>query len=222
MQEPAPVAVVSEMPRVGLLARPLRLRILEAAREPRSASAIAASLGMSRQRVNYHVRQLARGGFLRRAGRQRKRGLTEQNYVVTARAFLLGPAALGPMSADTRAVADKMSAAYLLALAGQMQQEASRSWREAHAVGKPLPVLSLDAEVCFASAHERAAFADALAAAVSRVVAAHARPCPSGGRAARPYRLVLGCYPLPSITAAAPRASTPTTAASAARRKDRP
>ena len=200
MVEPAPVAVVSETPRAGLLLKPLRLKILESAREPRSASAIAASLGLSRQKVNYHVRQLARGGFLRRAGRQRKRGLTEQHYVVTARAFVVGPAALGPMRADARQTADKMSAAYLLTLAARMQHEASDAWHAAHAAGKRLPVLSLDAEVCFESPEQRARFADALAAAVTRVVAEHSQPCAAVRRAdKRPFRLVLGCYPIPSV-----------------------
>ena len=204
MLEPAPIAVVSETPRAGLLLKPLRLKILEVAREPRSASAIAASLGLPRQKVNYHVRQLARGGFLRRAGRQRKRGLTEQNYVVTARAFVVGPAALGPMRADARETADKMSAAYLLTLAAQMQQETSRGWQAAHAAGKRLPVLSLDAEVCFESPAQRARFADAIATAVARVVAAHTQPCAAAGRAnRRPFRLVLGCYPIPSSDRAA-------------------
>src|SRR5919106_4476300 len=101
--------------------KPLRLKILAAARAPLSASAIAATLGMPRQKVNYHVRELARAGFLRRAGRQRKRGLVEQKYVVTAQAFLFGSGVLGPMSADTQEIADKMSAAYLLTLAARLQ-----------------------------------------------------------------------------------------------------
>jgi biotin operon repressor len=206
MFEPAPVAVVSETPRAGLLLKPLRLKILESAREPRSASAIAASLGLPRQKVNYHVRQLARGGFLRRAGRQRKRGLTEQHYVVTARAFVVGPAALGPMRADARATGDKMSAAYLLALAAQTQHEISRAWRAAHAAGKRLPVLSMDADVCFASPAQRARFAGALAAAVTRVIAEHSQPCAAArGAGRRPFRLVLGCYPVPSASPAAER-----------------
>jgi len=200
MAEPQPVAVIADTPRAGLLLKPLRLQILEAAREPRSASAIAASLGLPRQNVNYHVRQLARAGFLRRAGRQRKRGLTEQRYRVTARAFLVGPAALGPMRPDAAASADTMTAAYLLTLAGTMQHEASRAWRDAHAAGQRLPVLSLDTELCFHSTEERARFADALAAAVTRVVAEHAHPCRGGASRAssRPFRLVLGCYPIPS------------------------
>lgn len=197
MSAPAPVGLVSDAPRAGVMLKPLRLKILAEARQPQSASAIAVTLGLPRQKVNYHVRELARAGFLRRAGRRRKRGLVEQKYLVTARAFLLVPAMLGPMSAETREHTDRASAAYLLTLATQMQREAGHAWRDAHAAGKRLPVLSLDTEVAFASPEQRARFADALASAVTRVVAEHSVPT-QGARSGRPFRLVLGCYPIPA------------------------
>jgi biotin operon repressor len=197
MQAPPPVGVVADTPRAGVMLKPLRLKILAEARAPQSASAIAATLGLPRQKVNYHVRQLARAGFLRRAGRQRKRGLVEQKYVVTARAFLLGAGVLGPMGADPHDTGDKMSAAYLLTLAARMQREAGHAWKDAHAAGRRLPVLSIDTEIAFASPEQRARFADALASAVTKVVAEHSVPAAQATRAARPFRLVLGCYPIP-------------------------
>jgi biotin operon repressor len=197
VSEPAPVGVIADAPRAGVMLKPLRLKILAAARAPQSASAIAATLGLPRQNVNYHVRELARAGFLRRAGRQRKRGLVEQKYVVTAQAFLLGAGVLGPMSAEAREQPDRTSAAYLLTLASQMQREAGNAWRDAHAAGKLLPVLSLDAEISFSSPEQRARFAEALAAAVTKVVAKHAESASPAPPGARPFRLVLGCYPIP-------------------------
>jgi biotin operon repressor len=194
---PVPLAVVAEAARAGQLLKPLRLKILAEAREPHSAAAIAARLGLPRQKVNYHVRELARAGFLRRAGRQRKRGLTEQKYVVTAQAFLFGAGVLGPMSADMAPAGDKMTAAYLLMLAAQMQREAGIAWRDAHASGKSLPVLSIDAELYFSTGEERAQFARALAQAVTEIVGRHSVPAGAARSGARPYRLVLGCYPLP-------------------------
>lgn len=196
MTSPAPVALVADAPRAGLLLKPLRLKILAEAREPASAATIADRLGLPRQKVNYHVRQLARGGFLKRAGRLRKRGLVEQRYVVTAKAFLLGPGVLGPMSADVAAAddTDKTTAAYLMVLGARMQREAGGAWRQAQAAGARLPVLSLDAEVSFPNTEARARFARALTDAVTRLVAEHASP----RGAAHPYRLVLGCYPIPT------------------------
>lgn len=188
----APVGVIREAPKAGMLLKPLRREILSHARTPISAAGIAAAMGRPRQVVNYHVRELARAGFLRRAGRAKKRGLTEQRYVVSARAFVLAPEVLGAMDASAPDTApDKTSAAYLLMLATRLQKELSESWRKAEADGTPLPLLSLDAEFGFASAAHRAKFAEALTKAITAIVAEHTIPAPKHGR----YRLALGCYP---------------------------
>jgi len=194
-----PVSLVAETPRAAALLKPLRLRILAHAREPASATTIAGALGLSRQSVNYHVRQLARAGFLRRAGRQRKRGLVEQKYVVSARAFLLAPEVLGPMGPEAAHETDKLSTAYLLTLAARMQQEAGRAAREARAQGRRLPVFTIDSEFRFESAEQRARFARALTDAITKVIADHTSPSDPQDRkpATRRYRLALGCYPLP-------------------------
>ena len=192
------VAVVADLPKASVAMKPLRVRILAAARQPVSATSLAAEFGLSRQAVNYHVRTLAKAGFLRRAGRQRKRGLVEQKYVVTARAFLVAPDVLGPLDRAPREAADRFSIAYLLTLAAQMQQEASRAWQMAQKHGKRVPVLTLDTKLRFVSPQQRADFAQALTAAVTRVIAEHSGPAITAGGAAtgRTYRLALGCYPI--------------------------
>jgi hypothetical protein len=192
------VSVIGELGKAATAMKPLRVRILAEAREPASATAIAARVGRSRQVVNYHVRALARAGYLRRAGRQRKRGLTEQNYVVSARAFLLAPDVLSPIESSTVVDGERRSVAYLLTLAARMQKEAGHAWREAQKQAKRVPVLALDSEIAFSSPEQRAAFADALTSAIAKVVAEHTSPTitHSGARSARRYRLALGCYPL--------------------------
>jgi biotin operon repressor len=192
------VAVVADVPRASVALKPIRVRILSAAREPVSASGLAATFGMSRQAVNYHVRALAKAGFLRRAGRQRKRGLTEQKYVVSARAFVLAPDVLGPIDAGPAESADRYSLAYLLTLAARMQREAAGVWRAARTQGKRVPVLTLESEIRFESPQQRAAFAEALSEAITHVIGQHSVPTTATGGAAtgRRYRLALGCYPL--------------------------
>lgn len=193
----APVGVIREAAKAGMLLKPLRREILAHARTPVSAAGIAATMKRPRQVINYHVRELARAGFLRRAGRVRKRGLLEQRYVVSARAFVLAPELLGAMDATAAgpATADKAGASYLLMLATRLQRELSDSWRKAESEGTPLPLLSIDTEFGFASPADRARFANALTQAITRVIAEHtttaARACDGG------YRLVLGCYPTP-------------------------
>lgn len=192
----APVSVIRDAPKAGVLLKPLRREILAHAREPVSAAGIAAVMKRPRQVINYHVRELARAGFLRRAGRVRKRGLTEQRYIVSAQAYMLAPEMLGDMDATNTpaATADKASASYLLMLATRLQRELSESWRRAEAEGASLPLLSLDTDFGFASPQDRTRFADALSRAITRVVAEHTTTSDRGcdGR----YRLVLGCYPM--------------------------
>ncbi len=189
---------VAEQKRAEVLLHPLRIRILGLARTPASATEIAFSLRLPRQRVNYHVRKLADRGLLRRAGRQRKRNMVEQRYVATARSFLLIPEILGPLEADWRAIGDTGSAAYLLALTAQVQSDVARAWRAADVEGKRLSTLSLKSQFRFESQEQRADFARALRQAVIEVVARHTSVDElSGGRPAsgQRYRLFLGCYP---------------------------
>ena len=196
MAAAAPVSVIRDAPKAGVLLKPLRREILAQARTPVSAATIAASMGRPRQVVNYHVRELARAGFLRKAGRAKKRGLTEQRYVVSAQAFVLAPELLGALDASaTKANADKASAAYLLMLATRLQKELSESWRKAEAIGTTLPLLSIDAEFGFSSTADRARFAQALSSAITKVVAEHTTPS-DRSREGR-FRMVLGCYPTP-------------------------
>jgi DNA-binding transcriptional ArsR family regulator len=192
----SPLAVVAGARQARLLLDPLRRRILAAAREPASAAALAAALGLPRQRVNYHVRLLARAGFLTRAGRRRRRGLVEQRYVVSAEAFLLAPEVLGGLEPGPPVTPDQASAAFLIALAARMQSEAGRAWRDAGAQRKRLPVLALDTTIAFTTADQRARFAAALTESVTRLVAEHTS-APTSGAKARRYRLALGCYPIP-------------------------
>ncbi len=182
-----------------LVQHPLRSRILSLAREPASATQIAASLGEARQKVNYHVRQLHRAGLLKPAGRRKKRNMVEQRFVATARSYVLAPQLLGALAADAAQVADAVSAGYLVALASQAQAELTTAIEAASAQGKRIATLSVSAEVRFESAEQREGFAHALRAALTEVVAQHSSSAtnrdgsPGSGR---PFRLVVGCYPM--------------------------
>jgi hypothetical protein len=98
-------------------------------------------------------------------------------------------------------VEDVLSAAYLLALASQVQSDLGRASREAAAQGKRLSTLAIVSELRFESAAQREAFAAAVRDALVEVVGRHASPHtladgePATGR---PYRLVVGCYPIPA------------------------
>jgi hypothetical protein len=187
------VEAIGEGRRAALLMHPLRLRVLEAARAPISAADIGRVLRLPRQRVNYHVRALARAGFLRRAGQRRKRNLVEKRYVATAEAYVLMPELLGALAPDPAAAGDAVSAARLLGLMAAAQAAVARAQSEASARGQRLSTLSLDAEFRFESAEQRAAFAEALRGAVTDVVGRLTSP---GVGVGKRYRLIVGCYPV--------------------------
>ncbi len=58
------VHFVDDPRQAAMLAAPLRQRILEALDVPGSASTMARTLGLARQKVAYHVRQLEEHGFV--------------------------------------------------------------------------------------------------------------------------------------------------------------
>ena len=187
-------------PAAALLYHPIRVRILEALLEPDSATGIARRMKLPRQTVNYHVRQLARARLLARAGRRKRRRMFEQCYVATAQGYIFSPELLGKVAADPRQVADHFSAAYLLGLASKIQTELGRALELSDKAGKRLATLSINTELRFTSPEQRAAFTEELNRAIVSVVGRHSSPyvnadgAPASGR---PFRLVLGCYPIP-------------------------
>ncbi len=184
----------------ALLHHPRRLKILTALLEPDSATGVARRMKLPRQTVTYPVRELARARLLARAGRRRRRQLFEQCYVATARGYVLSPELLGQLAADPSQVADRLSAKYLLGLASKLQSELARSVELAAAAGKHLATLSINTELRFTSAEQSTAFTEELQRAIAEVVSRLSAPfTKADGTAAegRPYRLVVGCYPIP-------------------------
>ena len=191
---------VSEMPRAAALLHPLRLRILGALREPDSAAGLARRLRLPRQKVNYHVRELARNHFLERAGQRRRRNMIERRFRTTAQGYILSPELLGRLGVPQSQAEDAFSAATLFGLMALGQSELSRASREAAEQKKRLSTLSVSSELRFESAGQRARFAAELQRVVVNVIGRYASPYTrEGGEAGpgRPYRLLLGCYPIP-------------------------
>lgn len=195
------------------LLHPLRRRILEALREPDSASGVARRLRLPRQLVNYHVGEMARARLLLPAGRRQRRNFLDRCYVASARGFLLSPEILGPLAADSRVTQDRFSAAYLLGLAGQIQSELGRVSALAGESGKSIATFSMNSTLRFISAQQRAAFAEDLERSILAVIARHSSPAlnPDGSPAkGRPFRLAVGCYPIEesSINSRSPERQT--------------
>jgi DNA-binding transcriptional ArsR family regulator len=173
---------------------PVRSRLLAELAEPASAATLAGRVGLARQKVNYHLRTLEAHGLVRVASKRRWGGLTERLLVATAASYVVSPGAMGPAAADPGREHDRLSASYLIALAARVIREMGTLLRLARETGKRLPTLSIDTEVRFRSAVDRAAFSQELTDAVNMLVARYHDAATVGGRA---HRLVALAYPKP-------------------------
>ena len=104
------VVYVSERLR-GTLS-PLRQRVLTELREPASATMIAERLGESRQRINYHLRELEKGGLVELVEERQRRGRVERIMRAVASAVIVAPELIGDAGPTTR---DRFAADTLLA-----------------------------------------------------------------------------------------------------------
>jgi DNA-binding transcriptional ArsR family regulator len=188
------VEVIEDAGAATVALEPLRARLLAELAEPASAAALAERLGLSRQRLNYHLRALEAHGLVEVAGERRWGGLTERLLRASAESYVVSPTALGPASSDPERSRDRMSARYLIALAARVVREVGALARQAAVAEKRLATLSLDTEIRFRSAAERAAFTHELTEAITGLAARYHDDSAPRGRA---YRLVALAHPLP-------------------------
>jgi DNA-binding transcriptional ArsR family regulator len=183
---------VIERPEAGAVAlEPVRSRLLAELAAPASAAALAGRLGLPRQKANYHLRMLEAHGLVRAVDERRWGGLTEVLFAASAGGYLISPGALGPAAADPERQRDRLSAGYLIGLAGRIIREVGDLLRRAETTGKRLVTFSLDSELRFRTPADRAAFAGELAQAVAELAARY--HC--GDETGRAHRLVVALHP---------------------------
>lgn len=191
-----PVDVLDDPGAAASALDPLRSEILTLlAAGPSSAAGLAPRLGISRQKVRYHLQALATHGLVDEAGTRRHGGLTERLYEASASSYVVSPAAMGDAGADPSRVADRLSAAYLVSLAARAVREVGALARRAGGAGTQLPTLSIDTEIRFADATSRAAFTEELQQAVLDLAGRYHDERTRGGR---PHRLVVLAHPTPT------------------------
>lgn len=188
----ATLSMVQNPAQAAVLLDPLRLKMLERLAEPDSASGLARQLGLPRQKVNYHLRELEKGGFVGLVEERRKGNCIERLYRATARFYVIDPAVLGELGADPEKVQDHFSSAYLVAVAAKTIRDLGVLRMRAEKAGKRLATFTLQTELRFASAGERSAFAEELANEVARLVAKYHNDQAAGGRS---FQFFLGGYP---------------------------
>jgi DNA-binding IclR family transcriptional regulator len=193
------VDVIDDPEAAAVALDPVRGRLLAELTEPASSAALALRLGLPRQKVNYHLRSLEAHGLVREADSRKWGGLTERLMVATAASYVISPGVLGAIATEPGRTEDRLSASYLVALAARVIREVGALLRRARATGQRLATLSLDTEIRFRSAEDRAAFSAELVQAVTSLAARYHDENAPGGRS---HRVVVLAHPLPH----APRA----------------
>jgi DNA-binding transcriptional ArsR family regulator len=183
------VAVLSQQPQLRAVLSPLRRRILLLLREPDSATGLARRLGLTRQKLNYHLRALEDAGLVELVEERPRRGFVERIVRASAMAFVIGPDGTGMEELVSNG--DTMSSDTLLASAARTLSDISILRERAEAAGKRLLTMSVEGEVALRSPAAAKAFAEEVAAAVADIAERH-----SVKGTGRRYRFTAGLHPV--------------------------
>ncbi|GAA0915466.1 winged helix-turn-helix domain-containing protein [Nonomuraea longicatena] len=167
---------------------PLRRRVLEELCEPASATTVAAKLGESRQRINYHLRELEKAGLVELVELRQRRGRQERVVRATARTVVVAPEVIGTLSPAEQ---DRFAADTLLAVTARTFSEVAELRELAAEEGKRLVTFTIETEVGFTEPADISRFATDLAARVADLAASYDSPA-----ASRRYRLIIGGHPV--------------------------
>ncbi len=185
------VRVLADRATVEVALDPVRASILEALTEPGSATTVAAMVGSTRQKVNYHLKALEAHGLVEPAEERAWGGITERFVRRVARQLVVAPDVLQAEPIDPGRFSDHMSAAYLVAVNARAVTEVGAISDRAAAASTRLPTLTIDTVIGFASADDRAAFAADVQAAVAALVTRYHHDD------GRPHRFTVSSYPRP-------------------------
>lgn len=190
--------VLTDSTQLAAALSPLRQRVLAELQEPQSASSLAPRLGLSRQALNYHLRELESEGFLELVEKRQRRGCIERVLRVSSRAFVVSPAVLGGLGDDPAQARDRFSSAYLLAAASRVIRDVATLRERAQAVDERLATFTMDSEIRFASPAAFRSFVEELAASVAALASKYDDPSPRSRR----FRVVVGSHPVVTKTEA--------------------
>ena len=186
------IDVIEDPATAESLLDPVRTRLLAALAEPASATMLASRVGLPRQLVNYHLRTLERHGLVELLEERRKGNVMERIMRASASSYVISPAALVALQPDPARSPDHRSAMWLLALAARLVRDVGSLLAGAARERRLLATYALDGEVRFATAADRAAFAEELSATVTRLIGRyHDEAAPRG----RTHRVLLAIHP---------------------------
>jgi DNA-binding transcriptional ArsR family regulator len=186
------VAVIEDPAAAEVSLDPIRSRLLAELAVASSATMLAARVGLPRQKVNYHLRTLEQHGLVELVEERRKGNVTERMMRATALSYVISPAAMALVAPDPARSPDRLSARWLLAVAAQLVRDVGALLTGAAKANQRVATFTIDGEVRFATAADRAAFAEDLTGAITALVSRYHDENAPGGR---PHRIVVAVHP---------------------------
>ena len=192
------VAVIDDPAAAEVTLDPMRARLLAELVEAASATMLAAKVGLPRQKVNYHLRELERFGLIELVEERRKGNVTERVMRAAAASYVISPTVLAAVQPDPSRSPDRLSARWLVALAARVVRDVGELLAGAAKARKPLATFALDGEVRFASPSDRAAFVEELTVAITGLIGKYHD---EGAERGRDHRMILAIHPsVPTVT----------------------
>jgi DNA-binding transcriptional ArsR family regulator len=186
------VAVIEDPAAAEVSLDPIRSRLLAELAVPGSATMLAGKIGLPRQKVNYHLRTLEQHGLVHLVEERRKGNVTERMMQASAASYVISPSAMAAVAPDPARAPDRLSARWLLAVAARLVRDVGTLLTGATQAKQRVATFALDGEIRFATAADRAAFAEDLTVAVTQLVNRYHDDTAPGGRA---HRVIVAVHP---------------------------
>jgi DNA-binding transcriptional ArsR family regulator len=183
------IAVIEDPAAAEVSLDPIRSLLLAELAHPSSATMLAGKIGLPRQKVNYHLRTLEQHGLIELVEERRKGNVTERLMQATAASYVISPAAMAAVAPDPSRAPDRLSARWLLTLAGRLVRDVGALITSATQAAQPVTTFALDGEIRFATPGDHAAFTAELTDNITKLLAKH------HSETGRKHRLVLAVHP---------------------------
>jgi DNA-binding transcriptional ArsR family regulator len=170
----------------------IRTRLLAELAEPGSATSLSKRVGLSRQKINYHLTTLEKHGLVELVEERKRGNFIERVMRASARSYVISPAALAPLQPDRVLTPDKLSARWLIAVAAKIVRDVGHLINRASDANQRLATFTIDGDIRFATAADRAAFANELSEVIARLTSKYHNERAEGGRV---HRVVIAIHP---------------------------
>jgi DNA-binding transcriptional ArsR family regulator len=173
------------------LSHPVRLRMLDALREPGSAASVARAVGVSRQNANHHLKELERAGLIRKVGEEQTGNFVASLFRTVAPTIVISGRATWGDDRRASALREQLSLENLVNVGDRLGRDAAALLDRAAFDGEQIASAAVEAAVSFPDEASRTEFLREYLAAVGPLLDKH------GARRGAPYRVALAVYPDP-------------------------